>query len=179
LHPIRRAIVVAMSRPRRHPQVIHADDAPVTTIAQGKHQAIRRTLGAAAGSCQLGGSLMEIAPGAVGYPFHYHCNNEEAIYVISGTGIARIGEARVAVGPGDWIAYPVGPASAHQMINDGDAPLVYLAISTDHKCDVLGYPDAGKLGVFGGETWDTPWVRQFVRAGEGLDYWEGEPDAER
>jgi uncharacterized cupin superfamily protein len=120
---------------------------------------------------------MELAPGALSYPFHFHCANEEAIFVVSGRGTARIGESRVSVRAGDWIALPIGPEYAHQMINDGDAPLVYLVVATDHKCEVIGYPDSKKVAAFGGESWERPWVREFKRAGETLEYWDGEPDA--
>ncbi|MEZ4361687.1 MAG: cupin domain-containing protein [Kofleriaceae bacterium] len=129
------------------------------------------------GSKQLGGSLIELEPGAVSYPFHFHCANEEAIFVISGKGTARIGDRRVSVQAGDWIAFPVGPEHAHQMVNDGDSLLVYLAIGTDHKCEVVGYPDSKKVAAFGGESWENPWVRELKRSGETLDYWDGEPEA--
>ena len=120
---------------------------------------------------------MELAPGAVSYPLHFHCANEEAIFVVSGRGTARIGERRVGVRAGDWIALPVGPEHAHQMINDGEAPLVYLVVGTDHKCEVIGYPDSKKIAAFGGASWDDLWVREFKRAGDSLDYWDGEPEA--
>jgi uncharacterized cupin superfamily protein len=156
---------------RRHPHIVHRDEIDPTTIERGKHRMVRRSFTQAAGNQQLGGSLIEVAPGAMSYPFHHHAANEEAIYILSGSGIARIGDARVAVRAGDWIAYPVGPDNAHQMINDGDVPLVYLAIATDHKVDVIGYPDSGKVAAWAGEKW------QAMRAGESLDYWDGEPDA--
>lgn len=166
-----------MATPRRHPNVVNGDELEPNVIAHGKHRARRTRFGGAAGNRQLGGSLMEVPPGAIAYPQHFHCANEEAIYVLSGTGIARIGDARVPVRAGDWIAYPVGPAHAHQMINDGDAPLVYLAIATDHHCDVLGYPDSNKVAAWAEDESEQTWIRQFVRAGDSLDYWDGEPEA--
>jgi uncharacterized cupin superfamily protein len=36
---------------------------------------------------------------------------EEAIYVISGRGVARIGESRLPVRAGDWLAFPIGRVS--------------------------------------------------------------------
>jgi uncharacterized cupin superfamily protein len=83
----------------------------------------------------------------------------------------------VPVRAGDWISYPPGPAHAHQMINDTDEPLVYLAISgLPVKVDVVGYPDSKKVAATAG-TFDKPIHRFIVRQGESLDYWEGEPDA--
>ena len=163
---------------RRHPNVVNQDEVSRNEFAKGKHHINGRGLAAAAGNVQLGATLTEIPPGKQSYPLHYHCSNEEAIYVVSGTGTARIGVARVPVRAGDWIAYPVGPAHAHQMINDGDVPLVYLCISTAHSCEIVGYPDSKKVGFIARETRDKTWHRQVVRAGETLDYWDGEPDAQ-
>ncbi len=88
-----------------------------------------RRLGAAAGGQMLGANLTEVDPGGVSFPFHYHCATEEALYVLSGSGTARIGDARVPVRAGDWISFPVGPEHAHQMINDGAEAVVYLCVS--------------------------------------------------
>jgi uncharacterized cupin superfamily protein len=167
-----------MTTPRRHPNVVNQDELETTELKKGKHHGKARRFGPVAGNQQLGGTLMELAPGAISYPFHYHCNNEEAIYVVSGTGATRIGDARVKIRAGDWIAYPVGPASAHQMINDSDAPLVYLCIATAHKCEVVGYPDSNKIAAAASEPSGKTWIRQIIRAGESLDYWDGEPNAQ-
>ena len=99
---------------RRHPNVINIDEVETNEVKKGTHHVRNRRLGTPTGGAQLGGTLTELPPGAISYPFHYHCANEEAIYIISGTGTARIGEARVAVRAGDWIALPVGPDHAHQ-----------------------------------------------------------------
>ena len=167
-----------MTNPRRHPNVVNRDELEPTEIKKGKHHAIGRRFAPAAGNQQLTGMLMELPPGARSFPFHYHCMNEETIYVISGTGTARIGDARVAIRAGDWIAYPVGPAHAHQMINEGSEPLIYLTLATAHKCEVVGYPDSKKIGAMAGESFQKPWIRQLWREGETLDYWDGEPEAQ-
>jgi uncharacterized cupin superfamily protein len=166
-----------MTSQRRHPNVVNAEEVDKKELFhKGKHHVFARRLGAATGSQQLGAMLTELPPGAISFPLHYHCGNEEAIYVISGTGTARIGDARVPVRAGDWIAHPVGPAHAHQMINDGAAPLVYLTISTQHKWEVVGYPDSNKLAARAGESFEKPWVQMIAR-GTPLDYWDGEPEA--
>ena len=166
-----------MTTERRHPNVVNRDELQPMEMKKGKHHVVGRRFGPAAGNRQIGGTLVELAPGAISYPFHYHCMNEETIYVISGTGTARIGDQRVKIRAGDWIAYPIGPEHAHQMINDGSEPLVYLTIATAHKCEVVGYPDSKKVAALAGETFEKPWIRQIWRAGETLDYWEGEPEA--
>lgn len=162
---------------RRHPNVVNVEELESRETKKGTHHVRNRHLAHAAGNAQLGATLTELPPGAISYPFHYHCANEEAIYILAGTGIARIGDARIAVRAGDWIALPIGPAHAHQMINDGSEPLRYLCISTAHKCEVVGYPDSKKLAAWAGPSATSPWHRFITRDGESLDYWDNEPNA--
>jgi uncharacterized cupin superfamily protein len=159
---------------RRHPNVVSRDDVKPYTIEKGKFRATGRVLGREAGNRQIGATLTEVPPGCMAFPAHYHCANEESVFIVSGTGTARIGDARVTVRAGDWIAYPVGPAHSHQLINDGTEPLVYLCVSTLHKTEVVGYPDSKKVGVRAAEDFDKPWIRVIVRDGESLDYYDGE-----
>jgi len=117
----------------RHPNVRNADEVEVREMIKGRHNMRLRQLGKPAGSIALGATLTEVAPGGISFPRHAHYVNEEAIYVLSGSGEARIGDTRVPVRPGDWIALPTGPEHAHQMVNASAAePLVYLCISTMH-----------------------------------------------
>ena len=166
-----------MSQERRHRNVVNVSEVEPYTLKKGKHHVEGRVLGPRAGNQQIGATLTTLAPGAISFPLHFHCANEEAIYVVSGSGTARIGDTRVLVRPGDWIAHPVGPEHAHQMINDGEEPLVYLCISTTHRAEVVGYPDSKKVGVRAGVDFDQPWIRQIIRQGESLDYFDGEPNA--
>lgn len=162
---------------RRHPNVVHHEEVPVMPMTKGKHRMELRRLGAAAGGSMIGANLTEVAPGAVSFPFHYHCATEEALYVVRGSGTARIGEARVKIKEGDYLAFPVGPEHAHQMINDGTEPLVYLCVSASaQKVDVVGYPDSKKVAASAGP-FEKPLHRWISRAGETIDYWDGEPDA--
>jgi uncharacterized cupin superfamily protein len=162
---------------RRHSNVVNQSEVEPQRVEQGQHQLVRRRLGSAAGGRQLGASLCELPPGARSYPFHWHGANEEALYVIEGRGLARLGDVEVAIGPGDYLAFPIGPAHAHQLINAGDTPLVYLCVGTEHRCEVVGYPDSNKLKVLAGESWESMWVNHTTRPEASLDYWDGEPAA--
>jgi uncharacterized cupin superfamily protein len=165
-----------MTTERRHPNVVNASDVKPYEEQKGKHHIKGHTLGMAAGSKLLGATLTEIPPGCLSFPFHYHCATEEAVYIISGSGIARIGDQRVPVRAGDFIAYPIGPEHAHQMINDGTEPLIYLCMSNKVTADVVGYPDSKKIGTRAG-SFDKPWIRTLAKEAPPLDYWEGEPEA--
>jgi uncharacterized cupin superfamily protein len=164
----------------RHQNVRNVDEVDVQEFGQGRHRMRLRRLGAASGSRKLGAMLTEVAPGAISFPRHAHSSVEEAIYVLSGAGEARIGEASIAVRPGDWIALPTGPAHAHQMVNTSETePLVYLCLSTTDDTDVIFYPDSKKVGAMVPDPTNPRgfrWVGMF-REAQALGYWDGEPEA--
>ena len=166
-----------MAESSRHPNIVNTSDLPAMEMNQGKHRLKMRRLGAATRGQMIGAMHTEVAPHSVSFPFHYHCATEEAIYVLSGSGLARIGDARVRIGAGDWIAFPPGPEHPHQMINDTDEPLVYVCVSALlQKVDVVGYPDSRKVAASAG-TFEKPIHRWISKQGESLDYWADEPDA--
>ena len=73
----------------RHQNVRNADEVEAREMIKGRHNMRLRQLGKPAGSRALGATLTEVAPGAVSFPRHAHHANEEAIYVLSGSGEAR------------------------------------------------------------------------------------------
>jgi uncharacterized cupin superfamily protein len=72
---------------------------------------------------------------------------------------------------------PPGPDHAHQLLNESDAPLRYLCLSTMPTTEVVGYPDSGKVGVMTmGSVDDFPkgWLRGIYKADAQVDYYDGE-----
>jgi uncharacterized cupin superfamily protein len=139
--------------------------------SSGRFRAGSRELGQAVGAQRLGYNLTLVAPGGRSSPFHFHHAEEEAFYVLEGQAMLRQGdeqgdEERVAVGPGDIVSFPAGTGIAHQFVNTGEAPFVYLAISTIERLDVCEYPDSDKLNVRS--------TRLIVRRSPRLDYLDGE-----
>jgi uncharacterized cupin superfamily protein len=101
-----------------------------------------------AGGRTIGANLTRVPPGRAAFPFHHHHANEEHFFILSGTGVVRIGAAVHAVKAYDYVVHlPGGAEHAHQLINTGAEDLVYLAISTRLMPEVVGYPDAAKTGV--------------------------------
>jgi uncharacterized cupin superfamily protein len=126
------------------------------------------------GLSKLGCTMHEVGPGATAYPFHSHRANEELIVVLSGRGELRYGAARHVVQEGDLIGCPTGgPETAHQLINSGNAPLRYLAISTQIDPDICEYPDSGKVGAYAGDDLKTG-LMHLTRSSSAVDYWDGE-----
>jgi uncharacterized cupin superfamily protein len=141
----------------------------------------RKRLGQRAGGQKLGCSLYELPPGGSSWPYHYHEGNEEALYVLSGTGRIRTPDGEEPVGPGDYVALPTGEAGGHRVVNDGgegdDEPLRYLAVSTMEQPDVTVYPDSGKIGVFSGSPPGGSGERTvsgFFPRDADVDYWDDE-----
>lgn len=120
--------------------------------------------------------MMELDPGKTAWPFHYHSANEEALFVLTGEAMLRLGRRQLSVRAGDYVALPVGPDDAHQLTNTGSEVVRYLVISTMTVPDVCVYPDAGKVGVVGALRDDDGQARRVVTfpLGAEVGYWEGE-----
>lgn len=165
--------------PRRHPNVVNLSEIEPDERLKGSRIGAKfKPVGARAGASGLGCTWYEVAPGRAAMPRHFHCANEEALFVLEGTGTLRLGDATVEVKPGDWISFPVGPAHAHQLRNTGQEPLRYLGISTRHNVDVVGYPDSKKVmaaAVKPGAAWTDPaWVKLVFEEDKAVDYFHGE-----
>lgn len=150
-----------------------------TGEAAGHYEPRMGMIGAAIGMQKLGCNLTVLAPGKRAFPFHSHRVNEEMFFIVEGKGEVRIGGARYPVGQGDVIACPPGGhETAHQIINNSDAELRYLAISTTMSPEVAEFPDSGKFALLlddaGQGDGKTLPFRTVGRIGESVDYWEGE-----
>jgi len=139
---------------------------------------LRKKLAAAAGGRELGASLYRVPSGQKPWPRHAHLGNEEAIYVLDGTGEIAVGERVIALRAGAYVAIPAGAAHAHQIRNTGDDDLVFLCVSTMRHPDVVVYPDSCKICVFAGAAPGGPpqdlTFRKFVSLSGEVDYWKDE-----
>ena len=147
------------------------------TEERGETSFRRKRLATAAGGEDLGCSLYELPPGRRSWPYHYHTANEEALFVLDGSGTLRLDDERVPLTANDYVALPAGEASGHRVVNDSDEPLRYLMLSTMNDPDVTVYPDSGKFGVYagsppGGSGERT--VHGYYRLDDDVDYWEDE-----
>jgi uncharacterized cupin superfamily protein len=161
---------------RRHPQVVNLSEVKSNTLEKGsRFGATTKWLGHANGAKGIGCSYVEVEPGRAAWPYHYHCANEEALYVLEGEGTLRIGGKDVPVRPGDFVTFHVGPDHAHQLTNTGKATLKYLALSTLIPVEVVGYPDSDKIGAMAAKVaYDKPMVRAIFKASSQVDYYDGE-----
>lgn len=133
-------------------------------------------IGALIGLKSLGCNLTVLAPGKRAFPFHNHRVNEELFIVVEGCGEIRIGGQRFALRKGDVVACPAGgQETAHQIVNNSDGELRYLALSTSVSPDVVEFPDSGKYAVILDDADGKTLQRRTVgRLGDTVDYWDGE-----
>jgi uncharacterized cupin superfamily protein len=157
--------------------IINVADAPVYRGESGErfefHMA---SLSRAAGGRAIGANVTTVKPGKAAFPLHHHHANEEHFFILSGTGVLRVGTATYPVKPRDYIVnLPGGPETAHQLVNTGDQDLVYLAVSTLQVPEVSGYPESGKTSVRLGMD-EAPEARFLLRDGDkdAVGYWDGE-----
>jgi uncharacterized cupin superfamily protein len=168
---------------RRHPHVINVDEAELMETAQGGFAFHRRRLAAEAGGGSLGCSHFELPAGKTAFPFHFHTNVEEALFILEGTGTLRIGEGSVALRPGDYVALPPGPDAPHALTNTGSTPLRYLALSSPAapvSVDVVAYPDSKKVAYAAGvdpkKGLKSAWLWKLIKEDiPSLDYYQDEP----
>jgi uncharacterized cupin superfamily protein len=138
-------------------------------LNRGKYGNRRKPLGGE----RLTAGLWELAPGKRSFPLHAHHVTEEAMFVVSGHAHVRTPEGTTPIGPGDYVSFPAG-GPAHQLVNDGDEPLVYLGLSASQGFDAVDYPDTGKLAVSLGAF---PHGRRHVfKVDSQVDYFHGEDE---
>jgi uncharacterized cupin superfamily protein len=161
---------------RRHPNVINLDETETfkpPTPGPAPFAAVAKRVGAAAGGRALGASFYTVPAGAMALPMHAHFANEEGIFVVRGRGTLRLGQERIPVREGDWIACLVGEENAHQLLADQGEELAYLVVSTMNPVEVVTYPDSGKLMAAVGMA--AGGMRKIFRTADGnVGYWDGE-----
>ena len=114
-------------------------------------------------------SVYEVPPKKAAYPYHFHHNNEETYYIISGEGILRTPSGERKVTAGDLLFFPTGEDGAHKLTNPSQTEnLVYIDFDSTHELDVAVYPDSDKIGI-----WGLDINQLFPRSAE-TDYYDGE-----
>jgi uncharacterized cupin superfamily protein len=91
------------------------------------------------GMSHLGIHLVRVEPGKETTQFHFHHQEEEFLYIISGRGLAEIGDEQVEVGPGDFMGFSA-PSLPHTMTNPFEEDLVYLMGGERRSFDICDYP---------------------------------------
>jgi uncharacterized cupin superfamily protein len=131
-------------------------------------------VGAQAGAERLGATVYEIAPGAVGSPFHVHHGNEELIVVLDGRPTLRTLEGERVLEPGEVVACPIGDRGAHQLRNDTDEPVRALVVSTMVYPEVAEQLDSGKVLALSADPGADDRLALAFPRDASVDWWSGE-----
>lgn len=100
-----------------------------------------RSIGDLLGLSDVGVHLVRVEPGRETTEHHFHGQDEEFLYVLSGQGEATIGDESFRVGPGDFMAFPKNsPAHSMRVQDDATEDLVYLMGGTRSPIDICTYP---------------------------------------
>jgi uncharacterized cupin superfamily protein len=152
-------------------RVVNIDELKLEPFEKGDKFACRYArIGPQLGAKDLGYSYDVVPPGKRSCPFHSHRGEEEMFFIVRGTGTLRYGDETRKIRAGDVICCPTGgPETAHPIVNDSDAELAYLSISTMMPAEICEYPDSDKVGAFAKDG-----VRHMTRREHHLDYWTGE-----
>ncbi len=109
-----------------------------------------RPLGNNVGFKRIGVSLARVPAGKESFIYHAHHNEEEWLYILSGRGIAEIGEGEYEVEAGDFMGFGL-PQPPHHLRNPFKEELVYLVGGEKVHFDVGIFPRHGKRAIRDGE----------------------------
>src|SRR5437763_2619750 len=128
-------------------RVINIDELKLEHFEKGdKFESNAVRIGPLLGAKELGYSYDVVPPGKRSCPFHSHRGEEEMFFIVAGRGTLRYRDETRKIGAGDVICCPAGgPERAHQIVNDSDGDLAYLAIGTMLPAEVCEYRRSNKI----------------------------------
>jgi uncharacterized cupin superfamily protein len=124
---------------------------PFDQIAKDR---VRQRLGDAAGITQFGVNLLQLPPGAASSQRHWHSNEDEFVFVVSGEVTLVTDKGEEILRAGDCAGFPKNVPDGHQLINKSSGMAVCLEIGTRTGEDVCMYSDIDMMidGRKGGYT---------------------------
>ncbi len=152
-----------LAEPEPRPStIVNVGDVEAVETARPRIHRTRRNLGKAAGSSTTGLQHVEVAPGKLSAPLHWHSMEEEIFVMLAGAGTLLLGDDEIAVRPGHVVSRPPNTDVAHAF-HGGETGLTYLAWGTREPGDACFYPTSNKVAIGGAIFRIDP-----------LDYWDGE-----
>lgn len=114
-----------------------------THFLNSNAQCINKCIGDIVGLTGFGFHIMEVQPGYDSTEHHFHYNEDECVYVLSGEGTATVGEEVFSVSEGDFLGYRKG-GLAHSLKNTGTSVLKCIVVGQRLESDVVDYPNQEK-----------------------------------
>jgi len=102
---------------------------------------VRRKLGDAAGLTQFGVNLLRLPPSAWSSQRHWHTEQDEFVYVLSGEVVLVTDAGEEILKAGDCAGFKAGDKDGHHLQNRGAGDVLVLEIGTRTKSEYSEYPD--------------------------------------
>lgn len=115
-------------------------------FATGMDGRVKRSLTEALGLTQFGVNVTTLEPGAMSAQRHWHAQEDEFIYVLSGVLTLVNNDGERVLEPHTAVGFPRGDGNGHQLLNKGSVPATYLEIGTRSPDDDVDYPDIDMKG---------------------------------
>lgn len=85
-------------------------------------------------------NFVEVEPGNFAYGYHYHEENEEVFYIISGEAMVKTEKGDIHLNTGDVICFPANINGSHVISNPSETEkLIYLDVGTANKPDIVHF----------------------------------------
>ena len=130
--------------PRLDPNAVtprHGSDYPAPLDRPVAARAVR-DLGALVGVTDFAINHVTLPPGAWSSQRHWHEGEDELLVMTAGTATLVDEHGRHPLGPGDVAIFPAGDGNGHHLVNEGDAPCVFV-VAGRSEASPVHYPDAG------------------------------------
>jgi len=102
---------------------------------------VRKKLGDVADLTQFGINLLRLPPGAWSSQRHWHLEQDEFVYVLSGEIVLVTNGGEEILKPGDCAGFKAGDKDGHHLQNRGASDALVLEIGTRTKSDRGEYSD--------------------------------------
>jgi uncharacterized cupin superfamily protein len=101
----------------------------------------RKRLGDAAGLTQYGVNLLRLPPGVWSSQRHWHTEQDEFVYILSGEVVLVTDAGEEILKAGDCAGFKAGDKDGHHLQNRGNSDALLLEIGTRTPNDAGEYPD--------------------------------------
>lgn len=112
----------------------------------------RRKLGDAAGLTQFGVNLLRLKPGVWSSQRHWHTEQDEFVYIVSGEVVLVTDAGEDLLRAGDCAGFKAGDKDGHHLQNRSNTDAVLLEVGTRTPNDSGEYPDIDLAFQTGGPT---------------------------
>ena len=111
---------------------------PFDELVRGR---FRKKLGDAGGLTQFGVNLTRLTPGSGSAQRHWHRNEDEFVFVVSGELALIEDEGETVLRAGDAATFKAGVDNGHHLVNRSDTDALYLEIGTRADVESGEYSD--------------------------------------